>query len=42
MKKIAITGGVGSGKTHISNMFFKLGIPIFTSDDRAKKIINSK
>ena len=41
MKKIAITGGVGSGKTHISNMFFKLGIPIFTSDDRAKKIINS-
>ena len=41
MKKIAITGGIGSGKTHISNMFFKLGIPIFTSDDCAKKIINS-
>tara|TARA_B110000459_G_C16509353_1_gene447233 strand:+ start:441 stop:1019 length:579 start_codon:yes stop_codon:yes gene_type:complete len=41
MKKIAITGGVGSGKTYISNMFFKLGIPIFTSDECAKKIINS-
>tara|TARA_B110000114_G_C15009290_1_gene364085 strand:+ start:441 stop:1019 length:579 start_codon:yes stop_codon:yes gene_type:complete len=41
MKKIAITGGVGSGKTYISNMFFKLGIPIFTSDECAKKIIHS-
>ena len=41
MKKIAITGGVGSGKTYISNIFFKLGIPIFTSDECAKKIINS-
>ena len=39
MKKIAITGGIGSGKTYISNMFSKLGIPIYNSDEQAKKII---
>ena len=41
MKKIAITGGIGSGKTYISNMFSKLGISIYNSDEQAKKIINS-
>jgi dephospho-CoA kinase len=41
MKKIAITGGIGSGKTYISNMFFKLGIPVYNSDEQAKRIIES-
>ena len=41
MKKVAITGGIGCGKTYISNMFSKLGVPIYNSDTRAKKIINS-
>ena len=41
MKKIAITGGIGSGKTYISNMFSKLGIPIYNSDEQAKKITKS-
>ncbi|MDA9356784.1 dephospho-CoA kinase [Flavobacteriaceae bacterium] len=41
MKKVAITGGIGSGKTYISNMFAELGVPIYDSDSRAKKIINS-
>jgi len=41
MKKIAITGGIGSGKTYISNMFSKLGISTYNSDKQAKKIINS-
>ena len=41
MKKVAITGGIGSGKTYISNMFSKLGVPIYNSDKRASKIIAS-
>ena len=31
MKKVAITGGIGSGKTYISKMFAKLGVPIYNS-----------
>ena len=41
MKKIAITGGIGSGKSFISNKFAKLGVPIYNSDVRANIIINS-
>ena len=41
MKKVAITGGIGSGKSFISNKFAKLGVPIYNSDVRANIIINS-
>ena len=41
MKKVAITGGIGCGKTYISNIFSKLGVPIYNSDQRANIIINS-
>lgn len=34
--KIGVTGGIGSGKTLICQIFSKLGIPVFNADDRAK------
>ncbi|MBP5650930.1 MAG: dephospho-CoA kinase [Bacteroidales bacterium] len=37
MKKIAITGGIGTGKTYISKKFLQMGIPVFYADEEAKK-----
>ena len=37
MKKIGLTGGIGVGKTYVSKIFQKMGIPIFNSDEQAKK-----
>ena len=40
-KVIALTGGIGSGKTYVASIFYKLGaIPCFYSDSEAKKIMN--
>lgn len=41
MKKIGLTGGIGSGKTYISYVFSALDIPIFYSDDVAKDLVNN-
>ena len=41
MKKVAITGGIGSGKTYISKMFSELGVPIYNADQKANYIIKS-
>ena len=42
-KVIALTGGIGSGKTFVASIFQKLaGIPCFCSDLEAKKIMNAK
>lgn len=38
MKKIALTGGIGTGKTFISKQFVEQGIPVFYADDEAKKL----
>lgn len=38
MIKIGITGGIGSGKSTITNFFRTLGIPIYSSDLRAKML----
>lgn len=38
--KIGLTGGIGSGKSTVANVFSVLGIPIFQSDIRAKQIIH--
>lgn len=40
MLKIGITGGIGSGKTTVCNLFRNLGVPIFSSDDVGRKILN--
>jgi dephospho-CoA kinase len=37
MLKVGITGGIGSGKTTVARIFKSLGIPVFHSDDEAKK-----
>ena len=37
MKKVAITGGIGTGKTYISHFFVEMGIPVFYADEEAKK-----
>ena len=40
-KVIALTGGIGSGKTFVSSIFNKLNkVPCFYSDYEAKKIMN--
>lgn len=36
MIKVSITGGIGVGKTTISNRFKSLGVPIFNSDSSAR------
>lgn len=36
MLKVGITGGIGSGKTTVCEIFKQLGIPIFNADQQAK------
>lgn len=40
MKKIGITGGIGSGKTFVCHIIEKLKYPVFYSDIIAKKLMN--
>ena len=42
MQHIGITGGIGSGKTTVCNIFKLLNVPIYNSDERAKWLINNK
>ncbi|MDA0714306.1 MAG: dephospho-CoA kinase [Bacteroidetes bacterium] len=41
MKRIGLTGGIGSGKTTVAKLFATLGAPIYMSDDRAKALMHS-
>lgn len=41
MKIVGLTGGIGSGKTTVAKMFANKGIPVYTADDEAKKLMNS-
>lgn len=38
MRKYALTGGIGTGKTFISRDFILKGIPVFYADEEAKKL----
>ena len=38
MKKVGITGNIGSGKSYVCKLFEALGIPVFYSDDETKKL----
>ena len=38
MKKIGITGNIGSGKSWVCALFEAQGIPVFYSDDEAKRL----
>ncbi|MDM1520483.1 dephospho-CoA kinase [Myroides odoratimimus] len=37
---VGLTGGIGSGKTTVANMFAEEGIPIYIADERAKQIMD--
>ena len=39
MISIAITGGIGSGKSYVSDMLKERGIPIYNADDEAKRLM---
>ncbi len=41
MKKVGLTGGIGSGKTTVAKIFETLGIPVYNADTRAKQIMRS-
>jgi len=40
MLRIGLTGGIGSGKTTVARIFNVLGIPVYSSDDAAKRLMN--
>jgi dephospho-CoA kinase len=40
MKKIGVTGGIGSGKSRVCALFAELGMPVYYSDSRAKELVN--
>ena len=39
MLKVGITGGIGSGKTTVCQIFEKLGVPVYYADQRAKELM---
>lgn len=39
MIKVGLTGGIGSGKSTVAKMFIDLGIPVYFSDDNAKRLM---
>ena len=38
--KLGVTGGIGSGKTSVCKVFNVLGIPVFSADPEAQKIMS--
>ena len=41
VKIIGLTGGIGSGKTTVANEFALLGIPVYITDQEARKLMQS-
>lgn len=41
MISIAITGGIGSGKSYVSGLLQERGIPVYNADDEAKRLMLS-
>lgn len=41
MLKVGLTGGIGSGKTTVSNFLLEYGIPVYNSDSQGKKLMNT-
>lgn len=39
MLRVGLTGGIGSGKSTVANIFKVLGIPVFDADSEAKKLM---
>ena len=40
-KIVGLTGGIGSGKSTVAQMFVDLGVPVYIADDEAKEITNT-
>ncbi|MGN6533355.1 MAG: dephospho-CoA kinase [Ginsengibacter sp.] len=40
MLRIGITGGIGSGKSTVARIFNVLGIPVYSSDDASKRLMD--
>ena len=40
VKKIGLTGGIGSGKSFVAKQIESMGYSVYYSDDQAKKISN--
>ncbi|MDR2979724.1 MAG: dephospho-CoA kinase [Bacteroidales bacterium] len=38
MLKIALTGGIGAGKSYVASLFEIMSVPVFYADDEAKKL----
>ena len=36
---VGLTGGIGSGKSTIANLFFELGVPIVDADIVAREVV---
>lgn len=41
MIKVAITGGIGSGKTTVSKIFENLGVPVYYTDIEIRRLMNT-
>ncbi|MFV0346642.1 MAG: dephospho-CoA kinase [Bacteroidales bacterium] len=41
MIKVGLTGGIGSGKTTVANIFIGLGIPVYFADPKAQELMTS-
>jgi len=41
MKRVGITGGIGAGKSTVTQIFQSLGVPVYIADNEARKIISS-
>ncbi|WP_420322810.1 dephospho-CoA kinase [Flagellimonas sp.] len=39
MRIVGLTGGIGSGKSTVANMFRELGVPVYDSDLEAKQLM---
>ncbi|MDJ0646111.1 MAG: dephospho-CoA kinase [Flavobacteriaceae bacterium] len=38
---VGLTGGIGSGKTTVANLFFSLGVPVYFADQHAKRLMET-
>jgi len=41
MKLVGLTGGIGSGKTTVANLFLELGVPVYVADQHAKRLMHT-
>ena len=41
MFRVGLTGGIGSGKSLVCSIFEKLGVPVYSADAEARKLMNT-